>query len=69
MDDVVWEHLSEEEMPGLLVIIGLGDLKYIYSQTPEMTRIRDGIFRAFLHPNRLRPEDLNIMRTLPKSLR
>jgi long-chain acyl-CoA synthetase len=70
VDDVVWEHLSEDEMPGLLVIIGLGDLKYIYSQTPEMTRIRDGIFRAFLlkHPNRLRPEDLNYYEDSPEEL-
>ena len=61
VDDVVWENLSEEEMPGLLVIVGLGDLKYIYSKSEEMTRIRDGIFRAFLrkHPCRLRPEDLD----------
>jgi long-chain acyl-CoA synthetase len=35
-----------------------------------MTRIRDGIFRAFLlkHPNRLRPEDLNYYEDSPEEL-
>ena len=61
VDSVVWENLSEDEMPGLSVIIGLGDLKYIYSNSEKMQKIRDGIFRAFLqkHPNRLHPEDLD----------
>ena len=61
VDSVVWENLSEDEMPDLSVIVGLGDLKYIYSNSEKMQQIRDGIFRAFLqkHPNRLQPEDLN----------
>ena len=61
VDSVVWENLSEDEMPDLSVIVGLGDLKYIYSNSETMQQIRDGIFRAFLqkHPNRLHPEDLN----------
>ncbi|MCR5760333.1 MAG: AMP-binding protein [Bacteroidales bacterium] len=70
VDDVIWENLSEEEMPGLRVIIGMGDLKYIYSQSEEMTRIRDGIFRAFLekHPGRLQPEDLDYYEDSPDEL-
>ena len=70
VDDVIWENLSEEEMPGLTVIVGMGDLKYIYSKSTEMTRIRDGIFRAFLekHPDRLRPEDLNYYEDSPDEL-
>ena len=61
VDSVIWENLSEDEMPGLSVIVGLGDLKYIYSTSEKMRQIRDGIFRAFIekHPNRLQPEDLN----------
>ena len=61
VDSVVWENLSEDEMPDLSVIVGLGDLKYIYSNSETMQQIRDGIFRAFLqkHPKRLQPEDLN----------
>jgi len=41
-----------------------------YSSSPEMTRIRDGIFRAFLkkHPNRLQPEDLNYHEDKPDEL-
>ena len=70
VDDVIWENLSEEEMPGLIVIIGMGDLKYIYSKSEEMNRIRDGIFRAFLekHPTRLHPEDLNYYEDSPDEL-
>lgn len=70
VDDVIWEHLSEEEMPGLTVIVGMGDLKYIYSKSEEMQRIRDGIFRAFLmrHPGRLRPEDLDYYEDKPEEL-
>ena len=70
VDDVIWENLSEEEMPGLIVIIGMGDLKYIYSKSEEMNRIRDGIFRAFLekHPTRLHPEDLNYYEDTPDEL-
>lgn len=70
VDSVIWEHLSEEEMPGLVVIVGMGDLKYIYSKSAEMNRIRDGIFRAFLlkHPQRLRPEDLNYYEDGPDEL-
>ena len=70
VDDVIWENLSEEEMPGLTVIVGMGDLKYIYSTSTEMTRIRDGIFRAFLrkHPHRLRPEDIHYHEDAPDDL-
>ena len=70
VDDVIWDHLSEEEMPGLTVIVGMGDLKYIYSKSEEMQSIRDGIFRAFLlkHPNRLQPEDLDYYEDKPEEL-
>ncbi|MCR5245293.1 MAG: AMP-binding protein [Bacteroidales bacterium] len=61
VDEMIWENLSEEEMPGLVVIVSMKDLKYIYSKSEEMLRIRNGIFRAFLkkHPDRLHPEDLD----------
>lgn len=61
VDEMIWENLSEEEMPGLVVIVSMKDLKYIYSKSEEMQRIRNGIFRAFLekHPDRLHPQDLD----------
>ena len=61
VDEMIWENLSEEEMPGLVVIVSMKDLKYIYSKSEEMLRIRNGIFRAFLekHPDRLHPGDLD----------
>ncbi len=70
VDEVIWEHLSEDEMPGLVVIISMVDLKYIYSRSEEMQRIRNGIFRAFLekHPERLKPEDLNYHEDSPDEL-
>ena len=61
VDEMICENLSEEEMPGLVVIVSMKDLKYIYSKSEEMQRIRNGIFRAFLekHPDRLHPQDLD----------
>lgn len=70
VDETIWEDLSEDEMPGLVVILSMKDLKYVYSKSEELLRIRDGIFRAFIHkhPTRLHPEDLDYYRDSPEEL-
>lgn len=70
VDEVIWEGLSENEMPGLSAIIQMSSLEPIYLKNDA---IRDGfseIGREYEkeYPEGLKPEDLNYYEDQPEEL-
>ena len=61
VDEVLWEGLSESEMPGLEVIVQMNTLKYIYAKEQSLSEVRDNISKTFAetYPNGFGPGDLN----------
>ena len=61
VDDVIWENLSEAEMPGLYVVVQINTFSFLYSKTEEMSQVREHLNESFGHkyPNSFGPEDLN----------
>ena len=61
VDDVIWENLSEAEMPGLYVVVQINTFSFLYSKTEELSQVREHLNESFGHkyPNNFGPEDLN----------
>lgn len=61
VDDVIWENLSEAEMPGLYVVVQINNFNFFYSKTEEMSQVRQHLNESFGHkyPNNFGPEDLD----------
>ena len=61
VDDVIWENLSESEMPGLHVVVQINNLSFLYSSTPEMAAVREHLNESFgrKYPNNFGPDDLD----------
>lgn len=61
VDDVIWENLSETEMPGLYVVVQINNFNFLYSKTEEMSQVRQHLNESFGHkyPNNFGPEDLD----------
>lgn len=61
VDDVIWENLSEAEMPGLYVVVQINTFGFLYSKTEEMSQVREHLNESFGHkyPNNFGPEDLD----------
>ena len=61
VDDVIWEGLSESEMPGLEVIVQMNDLKFIHAKSKEAWEIRDKLQDIFdeLYPEGFKPENIS----------
>ena len=70
VDEVLWENLSEAEMPGLYVIVQMNTLKYLYSRGEEMQEIRDNLAETFaaLYPNGFTPDDVSYYEDKPEEL-
>lgn len=70
VDDVIWENLSEAEMPGLYVVVQINTFGFLYSKTEEMSQIREHLNESFGHkyPNNFGPEDLNYYEDSPEEL-
>ena len=47
VDEVLWEGLSEAEMPGLYVIVQINNLRYIYAREQSLSDVRDNITKTF----------------------
>ena len=70
VDEVIWEGLSESEMPELRVIVQMNTLKYIYTRDPEMQEVRDnlaGIF-ASMYPDGFTRDDISYWEDQPEDL-
>lgn len=61
VDDVIWENLSEAEMPGLYVVVQINNFNFLYSKTEEMSQVRQHLNESFGHryPNNFSPENLD----------
>lgn len=70
VDEVIWEGLSESEMPDLQVIVQMSTLKYIYTKDPAMSDTMDKLSEVFAqrYPEGFRPEDINYHLDSPEEL-
>jgi len=61
VDEVIWESLSEAEMPGLYVIVQMNTLKYLYAKEQGLRDVRDELVEMFArtYPDGFGPDDLN----------
>ncbi len=61
VDEVIWEGLSESEMPNLQVIVQINNLTYIYAKDQYMRDVRENLVDDFkkLHPNGFGPGDIH----------
>ncbi len=70
VDEVIWESLSEQEMPGLYVIVQMNTLKYLYSRNNELQEVRSNLPDTFanLYPDGFSPEDVSYYEDSPEEL-
>ena len=70
VDEVLWESLSEAEMPGLYVIVQMNTLKYLYSRAEDLQDVRDNLPETFaaLYPNGFTPDDVSYYEDKPDEL-
>lgn len=60
VDEVIWEGLSESEMPGLQVIVQIKDFRFIYARDAAMQDVRATVQKDFdtLYPDGFSKEDV-----------
>lgn len=70
VDDVIYEDLNPEEMPGLSVIVQINTFKFLYAKTGELWEIREHLNESFgkKYPNNFGPEDLDYYTDGPDEL-
>ncbi len=70
VDEVIWEGLSESEMPGLQVIVQINTMKYIYARNKALQEVRDNITDTFtkLYPKGFGPDDISYYEDSPEEL-
>lgn len=70
VDEVIWEGLSESEMPGLEVIVQMNTLNFIYSRSASCVEVRENLANTFqkLYPSGFTPEDVCYVEDKPDEL-
>lgn len=70
VDEVIWEGLSEAEMPGLEVIVQMNTLNFIYSRNSSCVEVRANLAETFRrqYPKGFTPEDVNYVEDKPEEL-
>ena len=70
VDEVIWEGLTPEEMPGLSVIVQINTLKFLCADTEERAYVREHLNESFgrKYPNAFEPEDLDYYEDSPEEL-
>ena len=70
VDEVIWEGLSESEMPGLEVIVQMNTLDFIYSRSANCVEVRENLANTFqkLYPSGFTPEDVCYVEDKPDEL-
>ncbi len=70
VDEVIWEGLSESEMPGLEVIVQMNTLNFIYSRSANCVEVRENLTKTFqsLYPDGFKPEDVSYVEDKPDEL-
>ena len=70
VDDVVWEGLSADEMPGLFAVVRINTFQLLYAKVPRITEAREHMNEYFgkRHPNSFEPEDICYYKDSPNEL-
>ncbi len=70
VDEVIWEGLSENEMPGLEVIVQMNTLNFIYSRSVSCVEVRENLTKTFRnqYPDGFKPEDVCYVEDKPDEL-
>jgi len=70
VDDVIWEGLSEEEMPGLYVIVQMNTMKYLYAKAEYLSIARKELPEQFeeMFPKGFSREDVCYYEENPEEL-
>ena len=70
VDDVIWEGLSPEEMPGLYVVVQINTFKFLYTKTEQIANVREHLNELFgrRYPNMFGADDLNYYEDSPEEL-
>lgn len=70
VDDVIWEGLSSDEMPGLQVIVQINNFKFLYAKTEELSAVREHLNESFgrKYPNNFSADDLDYHEDSPEEL-
>ena len=70
VDDVVWEGLSADEMPGVFAVVRINTLQLLYARVPRITEAREHMNEYFgnRHPNSFEPDALNYYKDAPNEL-
>lgn len=70
VDDVVWEGLNAEEMPGLYAVVQINTFKLLYAKVPRITETREHMNEYFgnRHPNSFEAADVCYYKDSPNEL-
>lgn len=70
VDDVIWEGLSENEMPDLYVVVQINTFGFLYAKTDKMWSVREHLNELFgkTYPNNFTQDDLNYYEDTPDEL-
>ena len=70
VDEVIWEGLSQEEMPGLSVVVQINTFKFLYADTEERAYVREHLNESFgrKYPDYFGPEHLDYYEDSPEEL-
>lgn len=70
VDEVIWEGLSESEMPGLYVIVQMNTLKYLYARDEYLKEVRNSLPDTFANefPDGFGPDDIDYYEDKPDEL-
>ena len=61
VDEVIWEGLQPDEMPGLAVVVQINTFKFLHSASGELAQVREHLNEEFGHryPDNFEPENIN----------
>lgn len=70
VDDLIWEGLNPEEMPGVFAVVRINTFQLLYAKVPRIKEVREHMNEYFglAHPNVFLPEDLNYYKDSPNEL-
>ena len=70
VDEVIWEGLSQEEMPGLSVVVQINTFKFLFADTEERAYVREHLNESFgrKYPDYFGPEHLDYYEDGPEEL-
>ncbi len=70
VDDVIWEGISEQEMPGLSVIVQISTLECLYAKKKYASVLKESLKETFRekYPAGFGPDDINYVQDIPEDL-